>query len=113
MLYRPYVKAAPGLLAFTSGQLPIVPDQEDLPGSFAEQAAAALANVLKLVESENGSKSNFVKLTIFMTDLSYFDEFNQIYAKFFEGITPPARTCIEVSRLPRNALLEIEAVFSL
>ena len=113
MLYRPYVKTAPGLLAFTSGQLPVVPGQEELPAGFAEQAAAALENVLKIVESENGSKNNFVKLTIFMTDLSYFDEFNQIYAKFFEGFTPPARTCIEVSRLPRNAMLEIEAIFTL
>ncbi len=113
MLYRPYVKIAPGFMAFTSGQLPVVPGQEELPASFAEQAAAALENVLKIVESENGSKNNFVKLTIFMTDLSYFDEFNQIYAKFFEGFTPPARTCIEVSRLPRNAMLEIEAIFTL
>lgn len=112
MLYRPYVKAASGLLAFTSGQLPIVPGREELPASFAEQAAAALENVLKLAEAENGSKKSLVKLTIFMTDLSYFDEFNQIYAKFFEGFTPPARTCIEVSRLPRNAMLEIEAIFT-
>lgn len=111
MLYRPYVKAEPSNLFFSSGQLPIVEGSDAFPASFAEQAKAVLQNLLKLAEAEGGSRKSFVKITVFLTDMNHFSEFNSIYQDFFQGCPMPARTCVEVSRLPREALIEAEAIF--
>ena len=111
MLYRPYVPAPNQNLFFTSGQLPTIAGTADFPDTFAGQAEAALANLLALVQAENGDKSSFVKITVYLTDLGNFARWNEIYADFFAGYPMPARTCIEVSRLPKDAMIEIEAVF--
>lgn len=113
MLYRPYVQAEARNLFFTSGQLPIIPNESDFPASFHDQAKAVLDNLLKLVEAEGGNKNSFIKITIYLNNLDNFQEFNQIYSDFFAGFSVPARTCIEVSRLPREAQIEAEAIFNI
>lgn len=112
MLYRPCVKST-SQLYFTSGQLPTVEGQEGFADDFRSQANATLNNLLALVKAEGGNKDSFVKITVFLADFDYFPLFNEIYTTFFEGHSVPARTCVEVSRLPKDAMIEAEAIFQI
>ena len=96
-----------GKTVYVSGQLPV--RDGELKTNISEAAAASLANVLSIVSSAGGSKENIVKCVVFITDMDDFKEMNEAYAQFF-GQHKPARSCIEVSRLPKGAVLEIEAI---
>ena len=96
-----------GKTVYVSGQLPL--RDGELKTNVAEAAAASLANVLSIVSSAGGKKENIVKCVVFITDMDDFKEMNEAYAQFF-GSHKPARSCIEVSRLPKDAVLEIEAI---
>jgi 2-iminobutanoate/2-iminopropanoate deaminase len=97
-------------LLFVSGQLPFVPDTMTLAGSDIEtQTAQSLANVKAIVEAAGLSIANIVKTTVFLKNMSQFAAMNQVYAAFF-GDHRPARSTIEVARLPKDVDVEIEAI---
>ncbi len=99
-----------GGLIFVSGQLPLDAETGELePLDIGRAAALSLENVRAILEACGSSMEKVVKTTVFLTDLSDFARVNEVYASFF-GKTPPARSCVQVSALPRGARVEIEAV---
>ncbi len=108
--YSQGVKA--GSLLFVSGQMPVDPATGDLvTGSAAEKAVQCMKNVLAILEQAGLAGDNIVKATIFLTDMNDFGEVNKAYAGFFKG-NFPARSCVEVSRLPKDVTVEIEVIAS-
>lgn len=106
--YSQAVKAGGAL--YVSGQLGVDMATGNLAPIVQEQAALALKNLGAILESEGLSYSNVVKTTVFLASLEDFTAVNEVYASFFTGSAPPARSCVEVSKLPKGALVEIEAV---
>ena len=99
-------------LLFTSGQIAIDPATGNIVGSnITEQAEQVLKNISAILSEAGYSLSDVVKTTVFITDMSKFAELNDIYSKFFNGATP-ARSAVEVSALPKGALVEIETIAS-
>lgn len=98
-----------GGLVFTSGQLPIDQSTGAMPEGIAAQTEQALRNVAAVLEAAGSSLANAVKVTVFVRDMNDFAAINEVYAKFFEQ-SPPARSLVEVSRLPKDASIEIECV---
>ncbi len=94
---------------FFAGQIALTPEGEFIDEDVAAQTTQVLANIAALLESQNLVKENVVKTTIFLDDISDFATVNEIYADFF-GDHKPARSTIEVSKLPKNAKVEIEVV---
>ena len=106
--YSQAVKASG--LVFTSGQIPIDPATGVvIEGSIAEQTERVLNNIKAVLEAAGSSLEQVVKTTVFLADLSDFGEMNEAYGRFFAGV-PPARSTVEVSRLPRDARVEIDAI---
>ncbi|AOY00722.1 Rid family detoxifying hydrolase [Jeongeupia sp. USM3] len=108
----PYVQAKQfGDLVFLSGQLPIDAATGEMPASAGAQATQSLANVAHILATVGLSAADVVKTTVFVKDLNDFAEINEAYAAFFAGTgTFPARSCIEVARIPKDALVEIEVI---
>lgn len=109
----PYVQAvATGSLVFTSGQLPIDPATGEMPADVADQALQSLKNVQAIIEASGLTMSSVFKMTVFVKDLNTFATVNEVYQTFFDdlGAGYPARSCVEVARLPKDALVEIEAI---
>lgn len=101
--------AARGLV-FCSGQVPLDPDTEGLvEGGIVEQTERVLANLSGVLEAAGSSLSDVVKTTVFLTDLGDFAAMNEVYARAFPS-APPARSTVEVSKLPAGARVEIEAI---
>ena len=100
-------------LVFISGQIPLVPGTTELIGTnLSEQTHRVFKNLQSVAEASGGGLNDIVKLTIYLTDLSAFAIVNEIMASYF--IEPyPARATIEVSALPKSALVEIEAILAL
>lgn len=99
-----------GNLFFLSGQIPLDPATGDLViGDVATQTRRVMANIGALLRSQNLDYTDLVKVTVYLTDLSQFDAFNQAYGGYFAG-DPPARSCVQVSALPKGAFVEIEAI---
>lgn len=99
-----------GNLVFISGQLPIdAKTGKLLEGSIADQTRLIMRNIEVIAEEAGASLANIVKTTIFLTDLSNFQEVNSAYGSFFSE-APPARATVQVSALPLGASVEIEAV---
>ncbi|MDI2588340.1 RidA family protein [Psychrobacillus sp. NEAU-3TGS] len=96
-------------LIFVSGQLPVNPKTGEISEDIKEQTKQSLINVKEIVEKAGASLENVVKTTVFLKDLSHFSAVNEIYGEFFEG-NYPARSCVEVSRLPRDVGVEIEVI---
>lgn len=95
---------------FCSGQIPIDPASGQLiQGSVREQAHQVMTNLNHVLKSAGSELSKVVKTTVFLKDMKDFDEVNAVYAEFFPG-EKPARSCVAVSTLPKNATLEIEAI---
>ena len=106
----PYAQAivANGLI-YTSGQIPIDPAAGVIEASdIAGQARQAIRNLAAVLEAAGSGLDRVVKTTCFLTDINDFALFNEIYAELFPG--KPARSCLEVSKLPKGALVEIEAI---
>ena len=97
-------------ILFISGQIPVDPNSGEIVSkTFTEQCHRVILN-LKLILEEGGSNlENVLKITIFMKNIKQFDELNQIYSQYFEK-SKPARTCIEVSELPKGVDLEMDAI---
>ena len=104
--YTPAVKA--GDFVFTSGQIPII-DGQIVTGGIEIQFKQALDNLKTVIESQSASLNQVIKTTIFVTDMSNYASINDIYINFF-GDHRPARSVVQVSALPLEALIEIEAV---
>ena len=101
-----------GNLVFTSGQIPLNPKTGELiNGDFKMEISQVLTNLNAVLISGGSSLKKTVKLTVFLTDLSYFPQVNEVFKEFFPE-NPPARSAVQVSALPMNAKIEIEAVGS-
>lgn len=99
-----------GNLLFVSGQVALDPATGALvEGGVEEQTRRAMRNLEAILTAGGSGMDRVVKATVYLTDLSTFDAMNGVYASFFTG-DPPARACVEVSRLPKNALVEIDAI---
>jgi 2-iminobutanoate/2-iminopropanoate deaminase len=98
-----------GALVFTSGQLPIDPASGAMPQGAAAQARQSMENVKAVLEAAGTSLAKTVKTTIFLYNMDDFAAVNEVYSGFFKGVFP-ARSCVQVARLPKDALVEIEAV---
>lgn len=97
---------------YTSGQIPVSPVSGKIEGECIEvQAEQAIKNVIAVLEAAGSSADKVIKTTCFLKSMSDFAAFNQIYARYFTF--SPARSCVEVSALPKGALVEIEAVAEL
>ncbi len=107
----PYSQAVKvGNLLFTSGMIPIDPATNTLvEGGIEVQAERALENVKNLLEASGSSLDKVVKTVVFIKDMNDFAKVNEIYAKYFTE-NYPARSCVEVARLPKDVLIEMEAI---
>jgi 2-iminobutanoate/2-iminopropanoate deaminase len=95
---------------YISGQIPIDPATGRLiEGSFKDQVRRALENAKAILEASGGSLESVVKVTVYLKDMSKFQEFNEVYSEYFKQ-APPARSVVGVSSLPRNAELMIDLV---
>ncbi len=110
----PYVQGVDlGNMVLTSGQIPVNPATGEVPSDIAEQALQSLENVKAVVEASNLSVSDIVKMTVFVKDLNDFATVNEVYGNFFDKHQVkhyPARSCVEVARLPKDVDIEIEAI---
>jgi endoribonuclease L-PSP, putative len=106
----PYSQAVcAGNMVFLSGQLGIDPATGELGVDVVEQAHQAMKNILAVLKEKNATADNIVKTTIFLSDLGNFATVNDIYKTYFTG-SFPARSCVEIAALPKNAAVEIEAI---
>lgn len=97
-------------LVFVSGQLPIVPATgELLDGTVGEMTVQCMKNIEAVLAEAGCTLANIAKTTIFLKDLADFAEVNAAYATFFPA-NPPARACVQVAKLPKDAKVEIEAI---
>jgi len=107
----PYAQAvAVDGLVITSGQLPIDPSTGSFPEGIAEQTRQSLTNVKAILAEAGVGMDRVIKTTVFLSDMNNFGAMNEVYAQFFEGPAYPARSAVEVARLPKDVLVEIEAV---
>ncbi|MCH5212021.1 MAG: RidA family protein [Oscillospiraceae bacterium] len=109
----PYSQAIKsGNMLFCSGQIPVDPETGIIPDGVKAQAEQALTNVKNLIAAAGSSIENVIKTTVFIKDMNDFAVINEIYAKYFTEPFP-ARSCVEVARLPKDVLLEVEAIVEL
>jgi 2-iminobutanoate/2-iminopropanoate deaminase len=99
-----------GDLVFTSGQIGVDPKTSQLvEGGFEAQAEQVLRNLTSVLEAAGSDMSRVLKTTVFLADMENYNKMNDIYRKHFKE-DPPARSTVQVARLPRNAMIEIEAI---
>ena len=110
----PYSQAIQiGQLLFTSGQVPIDPETGAIvEGGIQEQARQSLNNIKAILNAAGTNMGAVVKTTVFLQDMNDFTAMNEIYAEFFQE-PYPARSAVQVARLPKDALVEIEAIAQL
>lgn len=99
-----------GNFVFTSGQMPVnTATGELVTGDIQAEARQCLENVAAILEEAGTSMDNAVKLTVFIKDMDQFSKINEVYAEYFPN-DKPARSCVEVARLPKDVNVEIEAI---
>ena len=110
----PYSQAikVQGGITFTSGQIPLNLDGNLVSEDFEKQVYQVLKNINGILEERDKSLSDIVKLTVFLVDLSNFDILNKVFEKYFKNDSFPTRSVVEVSKLPKNSQVEIEAIFN-
>lgn len=104
--------AASGQMLFVAGQIPLDPDSGYVvgKGDVAKQTQQVMANLEAILKAAGTSWADVVKTTVFLTDLQNFTAMNQVYAGYFQEGNAPARACVEVSRLPKDVLVEIDCI---
>ena len=95
---------------YVSGQLPIIPTTGKMPENAAEQTRQSLTNVKAILEEAGVNMDQVVKTTVFLKDMNDFAAMNEVYATFFKVGNYPARSAVQVAKLPKDALVEIEVV---
>jgi len=105
--YSQGIKA--GSLIITSGQLPLDPATGSFPEGIEAQTRQSLLNCKAVLEAAGAEMSDVIKTTVFLSDMNNFAAMNGVYAGFFEGACP-ARSAVEVARLPKDAMIEIECI---
>ncbi|CAH0534423.1 2-iminobutanoate/2-iminopropanoate deaminase [Vibrio stylophorae] len=109
----PYVQGVDlGNLVMTSGQIPLHPQTGEIPADIQAQTQQSLENVKAVVEASGLGVADIIKMTVFVKDLNDFAAVNEIYGAFFDAHNAPypARSCVEVARLPKDVGIEIEAI---
>lgn len=110
----PYAQAVDlGNIVITSGQIPVIPQSNEIiSDDIVEQTKQSLANIKAILSEAGLTVTHIVKTTVFVTDLNNFTLVNKTYEAFFDehNAPYPARSCVEVSRLPKNVQIEIEAI---
>ena len=110
----PYNQAvvAQGKMIFVAGQIPLNPDTGEIvgDGDITKQTQQVMANLGAILTEAGASWDNVVKTSVFLSDLANFVPMNQVYAQYFPEETAPARACVEVARLPKDVLVEIECI---
>lgn len=96
-------------LLYTSGQIPLNADGNLIKGDIKEQTKQVMQNLQAILEEANSSFGKVIKTTIFLRDIEDFSKVNEVYSSYFDEILP-ARSTIEVSNLPLNAMVEIELI---
>ncbi|HCR84724.1 RidA family protein [Muricomes intestini] len=99
-----------GHFIFLSGQLPVDMESGAFPESVEEQTEKSLTNIRSILESSGCTMDNVIKTTVFLSDMNNFGAMNGVYEKFFSKNAYPSRSAVEVARLPKDALVEIEAI---
>lgn len=94
---------------YISGQLPVNPSDGTMPADIASQTRQSLLNISAILEAASLSCDNVVKTTVLLSDIANFAAMNAVYAEFFPG-NKPSRACYQVAALPKDALVEIEAI---
>ena len=97
-----------GNLVISSGQIPVNPENGEIPADISAQAEQSCKNVKAVIEAGGSDISKVVKTTCFLADMADFATFNSVYEKYFTS--KPARSCVAVKTLPKNVLCEIEAI---
>ncbi len=106
----PYSQAiVSGDLIFVSGQLPVDAATGKMPSGIEEQTRQSLENIRHILKEAGSGMDRIVKTTVLLQDMGDFAKMNEVYASFFEK-DPPARACFQVARLPKDAMVEIEAI---
>ena len=107
----PYSQAREfGGMILTSGQIPLDPATGVFPEGIEAQTRQSLCNIRSILEAAGTDMGHVVKTTVFLSDMNNFAAMNGVYAEFFTEGSYPARSAVEVARLPKDALIEIEAV---
>ena len=97
-------------LVYTSGQLGICPKSGELKEGVKEQTRQALENVKAILEGVGLGMNNIIKTLVFIQDMNDFGAVNEVYAEYINGDVLPARSCVEVAKLPKGGLVEIEVI---
>lgn len=98
-----------GNLFYSSGQIPLTAEGELVTGDIAEQTHQVFKNLKAVLEEAGASLETVVKATVFLKDMNSFVDFNEVYGQYFAD-HKPARSCVEVARLPKDVLVEIEVI---
>jgi len=110
----PYSQAVRiGNLLYTSGQIPLDPASGQIvSGGIAEQTTRVLENLQAVLAAAGSGLDRVVRTTVFLQDMNDFGAMNAVYARYFapEGVVPPARSTVQVARLPKDALVEIDVI---
>lgn len=96
-------------MVYTSGIIPVVPQTGEIPEGSVAQAKQAFTNLANLLQAAGTDMEHVIKTTVFIKEMNDFAAINEVYATFFTGAYP-ARSCVEVARLPKDVMLEIEAI---
>ncbi len=104
--------AASGQMIFVAGQIPLDPSMGVIvgEGNVTKQTEQVMANLEAILTASEATFDDVVKTTVFLVDMNDFAAMNAVYAKFFRDDTAPARACVQVSRLPKDVLVEIECI---
>lgn len=107
----PYSQAVKiGGMVYTSGQIPLDPEtMEIVEGGITEQTGRVMESLVQVLMAAGADSASVVKTTCFLSDMANFAAFNEVYAKYFKE-DAPARSCVEVARLPKDVLVEVEAI---
>ena len=97
-------------MLYVSGQIPLDPETMEIVGEgIAEQTKQVMNNLMQILTASGADAKSVIKTTCFLSDMNNFASFNEVYGGYFTE-DPPARACVEVSRLPKDVLVEVEAV---